>query len=525
MPESIDTSIPLGELYWRSLVAAFDGQKACFDRASGRFLSRLQEPPKSPERPDVIGWAVTHQDVILPLAVLYTTGRPDNALYHSDELLEMIIRGGNAIRNFQQPDGQVEFVKPDGSCWGPTYMGWTNYHWLETYALLRDHLPDDVLRSWQQGLSLAHEGQRREIENGRIHNIPTWKAVSCWRAGQLFGNDRWQRAAERYIERVIAAQHPGGFWPEHRGPTTSYNRVDLHALGLYWIFTGQPRALEAVQRAVQFHLIHSYPDGTDVETIDGRVKYRPARSAMGLVGLGLTPQGRRLARCLMQPCSGVEDLTASCTPHMASAFLHAPDGPEQPGIFNQAERVCNWQQMSLTLRSGPWFACCSAIVVPPIDNVWGQNRQHFFSLWADGAGLLIGRGNSRNQPAWSTFVVCGPTGRRYLPDQARLLDDGVQLHYGPTRCTLQVALQPDQARIGASVGGTSQPARLQLQLPLRPATKLQCPDGTQVELTGQAASTRRIAQPAGRLSVGPGLWSIELPRPWSLDWPVRPFNP
>jgi hypothetical protein len=136
--------------------------------------------------------------------------------------------------------------------------------------------------------------------------------------------------------------------------------------------------------------------------------------------------------------------------------------------------------------------------------------------------LLIGKGNSRNQPAWSTFVVSGRSGRRYLPDRARLLADGVWLDYGHTRCSLRVKLEADQVRVAAALGGAAEPTRLQLQLRLQPSTRLRLADGTAVELGEKLA---RIEQPPGELSIGPGHWSIELPRPWTLDWPVGPFNP
>ncbi len=524
---------PLGQLYWRSLVRGLEGVRKRFDGRSGRFLVMPDHPPRSPERRDIIGWAVTHQDVILALAALYATDGPDNPLHRSDELLTMIVGGGNAIRDFQNPDGTVDFVKPDGSDWGPTYMGWTNYHWLETYVLMRDHLPDDVRRRWEEGLTLAHEGQTSESASDRIHNIPTWKAMSCWRAGQVFGNERWQRYGARQIERTVAAQHPGGFWFEHRGPTTSYNRVYLHALGLCWIYTQEPRVLEAVERAIEFHLIHSYPDGTGVETVDGRTKYSGARPVMGLVALGLTPEGRHFARRLMEPGLGstadagkpagaASDLSACCTPHMATAFLHAPDGPESPSVFDQPDRRYVWRDMSLTLRTGPWFACCSSLVVPPSESFWGQDRQHFVSLWCEGHGLLIGKGNSRNQPEWSTFVVAGRDGRRYLPDRAGLLSDGVWLDYGRTRCIVRVDLSAERARIGAAVTGASEPARLQLQLRLGAGMAVRGSDGARATLSSQPV---RLDEAAGVLTVEPAGWSIELPRRWSLDWPVAPFNP
>ena len=535
---------PLGELYFQSLLNGVASVRDRFDAATGRFIRMPAEGPKNPDRTDTIGWAVTHQDVILALAVLYTTDRLDNPHAGDANLLEMIVRGGDAIREFQNADGTVNFVKPDGSDWGPTYMCWTNYHWLEAYGLMRDHLPDDTRRGWEEGLTLAHDGQADLLVGNRIHNIPTWQATSCWRAGTLMSNERWQRIAARHIDRVIDAQHSGGFWAEHGGPTTSYNRVYWHALGLYWLFSGEPRALEAVRRAIDFHIVHSYPDGTGIETIDGRTKYDASQSPMGLVALGLTPEGRRLARCLM--CSPVgqqrvdaaphisaetvstqtvfgatPSLAASCTPTMATACMYAQEGAEQPSLFEQRERHHNWRNRSLTLRHGPWFACCSAIVVPPTENVWGQDRQHFVSLWAQDLGLLIGGGNSRQQPAWSTFVVASPEGRRYLPGRAGLTDDGLWLDYGPTRCVLAWELSDDAATLHAHLSKAPHPTTLQLQLRLRPGVAVRCGD-RQVTVS---TNRMHVDKQRGTLDVGPGAWRIDVPSHWTLDWPIAPYNP
>src|SRR5690554_6353716 len=68
-----------------------------FDEATGRFLTGG-------------GWAVTNQDIVYPLALLYTTEDPANPYFRDDTLLTYIGRGGDAWRDFQNPDGTVEFV-------------------------------------------------------------------------------------------------------------------------------------------------------------------------------------------------------------------------------------------------------------------------------------------------------------------------------------------------------------------------------------------------------------------------------
>ena len=159
---------------------AVDERIPDFNEKTGRFHSELEGPPAPGAKPEDIGWFIVNQDIIYPLALLYTTpGTP----YHGDSaILNMALRGGDAIRDFQYPDGKVEFLKVDGSRWGPTYMGWTNYSWLEAYAILRDQMDEERRKRWEEGLSLAHDGQARELADSHVHNIPCFKAMSCYRA-------------------------------------------------------------------------------------------------------------------------------------------------------------------------------------------------------------------------------------------------------------------------------------------------------------------------------------------------------
>jgi len=55
-----------------------------FDRRTGRFLA------------DNGGWAVTRQDVIFPLALLYVT--PGTVRHGDRKILELCLRGGDALR-------------------------------------------------------------------------------------------------------------------------------------------------------------------------------------------------------------------------------------------------------------------------------------------------------------------------------------------------------------------------------------------------------------------------------------------
>jgi hypothetical protein len=96
--------------------------------------------------------------------------------------------------------------------------------------------------------------------------------ASDWLAGSS-GTNEWERMGARVMHRLAAEeQTPDGYWGEltDHGPTTGYNALTLSGVGLYWEHSGDPAALEAIRRATDFHLAFTWPDGTPVETINGR---------------------------------------------------------------------------------------------------------------------------------------------------------------------------------------------------------------------------------------------------------------
>lgn len=487
-----------------------------YDETTGRFMSEPDGPPAPGARPEDLGWGVISQDIIYALATLY---RLPGTHYHGDPaVLEMIRRGGDAIREFQYPDGQVEFLKPDGSRWGPTYMCWTNYAWLETLALVGEELGEERRQRWSEGLTLAHDGQAREISDLHVHNIPAWKGMSCWRAGQLLGRPDWQEKGRAMMQAVTAAQHPDGYWPEHGGPSTLYNFVYVHALGLYHALSGDPAVLPALARATEFHQTFLYPDGAPVETVDGRVKYSGRRMTMGYVGFATTPQGRRLARHLIGCLDPQRDCRTFQGGALASICHHLPAGPEAPILLDQPAFRLAYRDWALVQREGPWFACLSAFVCPPVASRWGQDRQNFLSLWHEQLGLMVGGGNSKDQPEWSTFAAEG----RFMPERGELLPegDGIALTYGTVRCLLRLELSAHEAVLTASTEGG--PALQQLVLQLKPGDTVRSAGGQEVTL-GETAVRWGPGQLGEWLETA--RWRVTVPPGTELRWPVTAFNP
>ena len=421
--------------------------KTRFDEATGRFLARNG------------GWATTMQDVIQALALLWL--EPGTDCRGRDDVLDLACRGGDCLRNAQDDAGRVEFVKTDGSRWGWTYMCWSMEHWLQTYALLRDALDADRRARWEEGLILAYDGVSKQLPGGRVHNIPAWHAASLVRASGLFDRPEWADLGAAYIHRVAEAQDPDGFWPEGFGPTTLYNLVYVHAVGLYYQWTRDAAVLPCLERASDFHEHFTYPDGTVCETVDGRVKYHANPFARGGPGFLATPRGRRffqkqIARLVAyRQASGGDPSTKKDTwdlQELADAYPYLGEADESaaPTLQESREFSAIRGGRALARRSGDWFYCLSAYLTPRDKRSglsrsrWNMDRQSYLGLWHEGSGLIVGGGNSKHQPELATFEVrTGPVSLCQA-DTAELRQEGgldiLRLVYGDT--TTEVRARP-----------------------------------------------------------------------------------
>lgn len=514
-----------------TLVEDVEKNLARFDPTSGRFLTGD-------------GWAVTNQDLVYPLALLYQTQDAENPYYQDARILDFAQRGGDAWRDFQYPDGKVEFVKVDGSKWGPIYMPWSMYHWLESYALLRPELDAPRRQRWEEGLTLAYDGIAQDLAAKHVHNIPTWNGMATYRAGQLFDRADWLQAGQEMIQAAVANQQPGGYWLEHHGPTPAYNYVYVHALGLYHLFSGDASVLPAIQRALDFHIRYTYPDGRTVETIDGRVKYHDRVSDNAYAAFSLFPQGRRYVRLLVdnllltraqQDAPHISYIVTSgslkiasaeygLSPRLASAYAHYQEGPEAPIPQDQANYAIHDPDHALIRRQDGWFTCISGVVTPAVESRWGQDRQSYLSVWHEKSGLIAGGGNAKDQPDFSTFVLGQGDDRQYMPSsivlQSQEGGDAAQLYYGPTCCNLQVIVDgPSQLRVVLD-GPAEASGRLTLKMA---AGKTLTTANGEVHAVDETELTLTAVESGGWIAHGS--WQISLPPGSHLRWPVRPFNP
>jgi len=68
-----------------------------------------------------------------------------------------------------------------------------------------------------------------------------------------------------------------------------------------------------------------------------------------------------------------------------------------------------------TVRQGSWMTCLSAFTSPINTSRWSRDRQNLVSVYHEKTGLIFGGGNTKLQPAWSTFTVGDPAFLSHRP--------------------------------------------------------------------------------------------------------------
>ncbi|MEW6356222.1 MAG: hypothetical protein AB1696_07860 [Planctomycetota bacterium] len=425
----------------KRLVECVPGILKTQDKATGRFGSQP--------------WICRDQQVIFPLAAAWAIEEKTNPYYHSPDILDAIMKGGDYLIEQQDENGMWTFRKKDNSTWGQTYMPWTYSRWIRAFYLIKDAMPPDRRARWEKALRFGYEGISKKCLNS-MHNIPTHHAMGLYFAGMCFNREDWKTQAKEFMAKVVAAQNPGGWWSEHSGPVVLYNFVYSDGLGTYYAASRDETVRDALRRSAVFHAALTYPDGSPVETVDERNWYHK-EIREGNVGFSVTPEGRGYLLHQFELSKWHVDADSA-----ASFLLYGQTGETAPIAADQAENLTViGKNEALVFRKKPWFVCLSAFVCEPSTSRWIQDRQNFVSIYHDDAGLIGGGGNTKLQPFWSNFTVGDtsllthtpgdenpdfkPKGDLvHVPSAATLRPDktapGLDLKYGAEDC--RIAIQP-----------------------------------------------------------------------------------
>lgn len=496
-----------------------------FDPATGEFGSKP--------------WISTDQNVLFPLAVAWSTQSPKNPYYHDPKLLEIIGKGGEKLVDAQDAKGMWIFRKKDNSTWGDIHMPWVYSRWIRAYLLVKDALPAEQRAKWEKGLMLGYSRIANYCKGKHYHNINTYHAMGLYAAGVAFDKPEWKEIAGRFMAGVIGKQSEDGFWSENYGPVVGYNFVYLEALGIYYAMSKDPLALNALKRGAQFHSALLWTDGSSVSAVDERNPYHKTKRP-GNVGFSWTPEGRWYLANYFAESDGKRPAISSDT--AATVLLEGGSGEiAAPASAGERGYYLSRDGKFAVIRHRPWQWCFSAYACPVPDNRWIMDRQNAVEIFHDGFGVLVGGGNSKMQPYFSTFTFgnpasfqpdystdkpnfAGPATLRYVPDEATIDGNAISFRYGENCTSVTVTPQEgDKLEITYRLE-TKPDAEAAANMPLlfNAGDKLLLGSGKTVELT-KAPVTISGREAAGSLTCR-GV-RIEFPENATLRYPVTGFNP
>ena len=487
-------------------------------------------------------WICGDQQVMYPLAVAYASSAPGNRYSKDARLFEMIMKAGDALIDDMNDQGQWEFRKKDGSTWGPIRMPWTYSRWIRTYQLIRDDMPPDRRERWIKALSLGYS-KIAQHDMGHVHNIPAHHAMGLYAAGKALGRPDWCAQAAAFLAGVASKQTEGGYWSEGVGPVVQYGFVYVEALGTYYAMSGDRRVLPALEKSAAFHRHFTYPSGQSVETVDQRNPYHD-QVAPGNVGFTFTPAGRAY---LQNQWAHLK--SARLDPDLIASFvLYGEEGPVEAEGSESADSTFLLREGGVAraamMRKGPWTVCLSAYTAPVSTSRWIQDRQNLVSIHHEKTGLILGGGNTKLQPGWSTFTVgdpallshrAGDTNPQFLPrsqlyhvpSAATLIpgpEPSLGLRYGPETCRIRTVPKSDRVLEVVVEGTAESDLRTTAHLALIPhfGKRLETASGRKHVLGPQP-----IALSAGQIGgwIDHGGYRLRLPAGATLQWPVLPHNP
>jgi len=535
----------LPDLYYEVLARSVELETK-LQAPDGRFRTRIPRSPGDEEK----SWRITGMQYIYVPALIYTAVHPANPLSGDKKVLEMALRAGDYLASCIEENGTV-VPRINGKAVSALDAHRTLYCWTEALGLLEPHLDNERVQNWRHAL---RRGGKAILESevapkiarprytspflGFSPNHFGLRSTTVWRMGMILGIQEWVKLTEPAIRRFVLEIQPGGYWEEHDGPTMNYDYLNGSVAGLYWHYSSDPAALEAMRLNTDFHIHWTTPDGVDIHTVDQRNRnhFHPGAS-WGLFTFCYFPEGRRYSRFKLLAALGESDNTLQALGLNALARIaqnthYHTDGPEAPIPQELHTYRHTLDRPAVVKKKGHWVYSMSALVSPqrPLSQFY-LDRICPVSLWHAKCRYIIGGGNSKAQPELATFAVKRADGScGYLPLDALISGnwDADTMSVAHEGFSLRLTITPeDDSNAVVSVQAERTYQRRDsvfLNLPLRllPGGELETGNGKSYKL---AENEIRLSGASLGGSLSHNHWRITLPASARFVWPYYTYNP
>jgi hypothetical protein len=426
-----------------------------------------------------------------------------------------------------------------GRDWGSHVGEWLNIYLLrslqvmETYDVGGADLRADIARSVQGAVSILVSRFQSRFADAPVQfpgNHATWHGLLFYEAGQFFDQADWIDFSKAFFATYIfPTQRPNGVWPEGDGIVVNYSMVTAQAVSLFAEASDDANALESMARALGFFNYFSLPDGSSGVAGDCRMRYH-ARPMVFLPPSFLRCEsGRQL---WLDRVKGYRQSLEE-----SELVDNAAQGLAFYGASVQA--LFEWEGeadslLDVTPEDVPvgrvdvdrWTGFLSWQLTSEHASRFILDAQNFVEVYHTESGYLVGSGNSKYMPRFSTVRQVNG-GRSYIPEQAVCLEQSdsrvVSVYlFGEDQVQVSLSVEGDACRIGARL--LSSDAEAEYEFGLMLAFK----KGEVIQLGGEEVEVLPLAMINHRFDETGIVWrerSFDVPQGAVLDYPLIPHNP
>lgn len=426
-----------------------------------------------------------------------------------------------------------------GRDWGRHVGEWLNIYLLRSLQVMETHdvgdadLRSEIARSVEGAVAILVSRFQKRFDDAPVQfpgNHATWHGLLFYEAGQYFDRVEWVDFSKAFFATyIIPTQRPNGVWPEGDGIVVNYSLVTTQAVSLFAEASDDALALESMARALGFFKYFSLPDGSSGVAGDCRMRYHPKPMVFLPPSFLRCDSGREMwldrvqgYRKSLDESELVDNAAQGLAFYGASVHALFAWDVEDDTLLDVAPEDVPVGRVDLNV----WTGFLSWQLTPEHTSRFILDAQNFVEIYHSESGYLVGAGNSKYMPRFST-VRRIDSGRSYIPDLAECVEKSdtevVSVYvFGTDQIQVSLSVEDNRCCVGARLltEGTEAEYEFGLMLALQKDEVIQLGE-TSVEVLPLAMINHRFGDEGI-------VWrerSFDVPKGAVLDYPLIPHNP
>ncbi len=201
------------------------------------------------------------QEGLCTLSFLYSHKFENNPYFQSAKLLEWIGWGMRFWSAIQHNDGSFDEAYPFERSLAAT--AFTGSYIGEALGFLGDQAPKDALTAARQAMAKVGRWLVNNDEtHGFLSNHQAAAAAALYHAYLATGETIFERRSRYFLEKILAAQSPEGWYNEYGGADPGYQTHGSFYLVRYWQLSHDEDVAESLSRSMRFLAPFVHADGS-----------------------------------------------------------------------------------------------------------------------------------------------------------------------------------------------------------------------------------------------------------------------